>query len=251
MCRINSLDELPPNILLIRLLEGLKQNMRVKNNRLTKTPNQTPLKMQMGKLSVLHHQTPTSSSNQRQLIKNSINSNNDGLPSSLQATWKKHAQQFISPIQQLAANGHSIIYGNLATQSNLNPSTHYQIQQQQQKQQNNRAQLNLDNNTLVKQPLTDTTALSTNLINTPNLPAMSSIINSNMSNLNSSSNPFVLNNQLINKPIMLNARALRDSDQTGNWSIKKNDILFIKEQLNPYWYLAVFNNIQGELLINY
>lgn len=235
--------------------------MRIKNNnQLSKTPNQTPMK-QTGKLSLLQQQTQTSStsSNQRHLIANNNNKsslqtsnsiNDHGLPTCLPVTM--NCQQHISTRQPWPIGGFLRRQPQQLINNNVNSlqssSGHYSATQ------NRRPPINLDNTALsldnnLQQQIN---CQSVNTINTPtssmtpNLPSMASIVNQNLSG-----NLFALNNQLINKPIMRNARALRDSDQIGNWTIKKNDILFIKEQLNKYWYLAIFNGMQGVVPVSF
>lgn len=264
---ITNLDELPSNILLIRLLEGLKQNMRIKNNRLIKTPNQTPMK-QFGKFSILPHQQSTSNL-QRQFLTNRTGSDLQQLSTSsnLSTSSLIQQQQCIAPrqLQPSSNNNHSFIYGNV---NNL-PQLPSNIQYPQPQATNRRNQLNLEN-TLVKQqnsfvqdvqtmnalqqtaPKTIKTPTSSITPNLPSSTQSTSSINSsnNLKDLNSISST-TNQQQWASKPIMCNAIALCDSNQIGNWSIKKNDILFIKENINLYWYLAIFNGIQGVVPVSF
>lgn len=197
---IKSLDELPHNILLIRLLEGLKQNMRNKNSRMGKTPNQTPIKHEFGKLSVLQSQQ---TSNQRQqlmanksaALQQLSGANNGAMPGpSLTMMHPSAQQQYISPRQLTSSNGHQLVYGNAP---NLPTSaTPYSMQASRRSHQ----QLSLDN-TLVKHPLTqDNGPPPQTSVKTPtssiaqNLPP--ALPNSSMTSPN--------NNLAAGKPIMSN-----------------------------------------------
>lgn len=197
---IKSLDELPHNILLIRLLEGLKQNMRNKNSRMGKTPNQTPIKHEFGKLSVLQsQQTP----NQRQqlvanksaVLQQLSGANNGAMPGpSLTLMHPSAQQQYVSPRQLTASNGQQLVYGNAPSLPTSAPP--YSLQANRRSHQ----QLSLDN-TLIKHPLSqqENGQLPQASVKTPtssiaqNLPP--ALPNSSMTSPN--------NNLSISKPILV------------------------------------------------
>lgn len=201
---IKSLDELPHNILLIRLLEGLKQNMRNKNSRMAKTPNQTPIKHeQFGKLSVLQPQTQ---SNQRQQLMSKQSAvllqqmpSNSALPATslMHPSVQQSVQQYVSSRQLATSNGNpQLIYGNTPSL----PASQYPLQANRRSHQ----QLSLDS-TLIKHPLVqpESSPLPQTAVKTvktptsslaPNLPP--ALPNSSMTSPN--------NNQPMSKPMLSN-----------------------------------------------